>query len=33
VLATAIRMVAQHIRPEHRDAARRALTRGLDENV
>jgi uncharacterized membrane protein YkvA (DUF1232 family) len=31
VLAAAIRMVAQHIRPEHRDAARRALARGLDE--
>ena len=31
VLAVAIRMVAQHIRPEHRDAARRALARGLDE--
>jgi uncharacterized membrane protein YkvA (DUF1232 family) len=31
VLAAAIRMVAQHIRPEHRDAARRALACGLDE--
>ena len=31
VLAAAIRLVAQHIRPEHRDAARRALVRGLDE--
>jgi uncharacterized membrane protein YkvA (DUF1232 family) len=31
VLAAAIRMVAQHIRPEHRDAARRALASGLDE--
>ena len=31
VLAAAIRMVAQHIRPEHRDAARRALARGMDE--
>jgi uncharacterized membrane protein YkvA (DUF1232 family) len=31
VLAAAIRMVAQHIRPEHREAARRALARGLDE--
>jgi uncharacterized membrane protein YkvA (DUF1232 family) len=31
VLAAAIRMVAQHIRPEHRDAARRVLARGLDQ--
>ena len=31
VFAAAIRMVAQHIRPEHRDAARRALARGMDE--
>jgi uncharacterized membrane protein YkvA (DUF1232 family) len=31
VLAAAIRMVAQHIRPEHREAARRTLARGLDE--
>jgi uncharacterized membrane protein YkvA (DUF1232 family) len=30
VLATAIRMVASHIRPDHRDAARAALQRGLD---
>jgi uncharacterized membrane protein YkvA (DUF1232 family) len=30
VLATAIRMVAAHIRPEHRDAARAALKRGLE---
>jgi uncharacterized membrane protein YkvA (DUF1232 family) len=29
VLATAIRMVAVHIKPEHRDAARAALKRGL----
>ena len=29
VLATAIRMVAAHIRPEHRDAARKALARGM----
>ena len=28
VLATAIRMVASHITPEHRDAARAALKRG-----
>jgi uncharacterized membrane protein YkvA (DUF1232 family) len=27
VLATAIRVVAAHIMPEHRDAARRALAR------
>jgi uncharacterized membrane protein YkvA (DUF1232 family) len=31
VLATAIRMVATHIRPEHRDAARAALKRGIDQ--
>ena len=31
MLATAIRMVAGHITPEHRDAARAALKRGLDE--
>jgi uncharacterized membrane protein YkvA (DUF1232 family) len=30
VLATALRMVAAHIRPEHRDAARAALARGLE---
>ena len=30
VLATAIRMVATHIRPEHRDAARAVLKRGID---
>jgi uncharacterized membrane protein YkvA (DUF1232 family) len=30
VLATAIRMVASHITPEHRDAARAALKRGID---
>ena len=29
VLATAVRMVAAHIRPEHRDAARAALARGM----
>ena len=29
VLATAVRLVASHLRPEHRDAARRALARGL----
>ena len=30
VLATAIRMVSSHIKPEHREAAHAALTRGLD---
>ncbi len=30
VLATAIRMVAAHITPEHRDAARAALKRGIE---
>jgi uncharacterized membrane protein YkvA (DUF1232 family) len=30
VLATAIRMVATHILPEHREAARAALRRGMD---
>jgi uncharacterized membrane protein YkvA (DUF1232 family) len=29
VLATAIRLVASHITPEHRDAARAALKRGI----
>ncbi len=31
VLATAIRMVASHITPEHRGAAHAAMTRGLEE--
>ena len=31
VLATALRMVASHIKPEHRDAARTALKRGLED--
>jgi uncharacterized membrane protein YkvA (DUF1232 family) len=31
VLATALRLVATHIRPEHREAARQALARGLDQ--
>jgi len=31
VLATALRLVASHIRPEHREAARQALSRGLDQ--
>ena len=30
VLVTALRMVAGHIRPEHREAARRALAGGLN---
>jgi uncharacterized membrane protein YkvA (DUF1232 family) len=30
VLAAALRLVATHIRPEHRDAARAALARGMD---
>jgi uncharacterized membrane protein YkvA (DUF1232 family) len=29
VLATAIRMVAAHLRPAHREAARRTLARGM----
>ena len=33
VLATAIRLVATHIRPEHRDAARAALKRGIDQEA
>ncbi len=32
VLATAIRLVASHIAPEHRDAARAALKRGIDQD-
>ena len=32
VLATAIRMVAVHIRPEHRAAARAALARGMQDD-
>lgn len=31
VLATAIRMVSSHIKPEHREAAHAALTRGLNK--
>src|ERR1700710_2939219 len=30
ILATALRMVATHITPEHRDAARAALKRGVE---
>ena len=33
VLATAIRLVAAHITPDHRDAARAALQRGLDREI
>src|SRR6201988_3642203 len=33
VLATAIRLVAVHITPEHRDAARGALKRALEPEV
>ena len=31
VLVTALRMIAGHIRPEHREAARRALAGGLND--
>jgi hypothetical protein len=31
VLAAALRLVASHIRPEHHEAARQALARGLDQ--
>jgi uncharacterized membrane protein YkvA (DUF1232 family) len=31
VLATAIKLVASHIRPEHREAAKRAIARGMAE--
>ncbi len=31
ILATAIRLVAGHVTPEHREAARAALTRGVAE--
>jgi len=33
VLATALRMVASHIKPEHRDAARAVLKRGLEDDA
>jgi uncharacterized membrane protein YkvA (DUF1232 family) len=29
VLATALKLVASHLRPEHRDAAKVAIARGL----
>ena len=31
VLATAVKLVSSHMRPEHRDAARQAIARGLAE--
>ena len=31
ILATALRMVATHINDDHREAAKRAMARGLDE--
>ena len=31
VLATALRLVASHLRPAHREAAKRAMARGLAE--
>lgn len=33
VLVTALRMVANNIRPDHRDAARQALQRGLEGDL
>ncbi len=33
ILATAMRIVASHITPEHREAAKAALERGLKEEV
>lgn len=33
VLATALRLVASHIKPEHRDAAHAALKCGLEDDV
>ena len=33
VLATAIRLVAAHIKPEHRDAARAALKWGIEQEA
>jgi len=32
VLATAVKLVSSHMRPEHRDAARQAIARGLAES-
>lgn len=33
ILLTALRMVTAHLRPEHREAARRALARGLADTA
>ena len=33
ILATALRIVSSHITPEHRDAAKAALERGLNEET
>jgi uncharacterized membrane protein YkvA (DUF1232 family) len=33
VLVTALRLVATNIRPDHREAARQALSRGVDEDL
>jgi uncharacterized membrane protein YkvA (DUF1232 family) len=32
VLATALKLVSSHLRPEHRDAAKQAIARGLAES-
>src|SRR5262249_47363269 len=32
VLVTALRIVARHVKPEHREAARQALARGLADD-
>jgi uncharacterized membrane protein YkvA (DUF1232 family) len=32
VLATALKLVASHMRPAHRDAAKAAIARGLTED-
>lgn len=33
VLATALRLVTSHIKPEHQEAARAALARGVDDDA
>jgi len=33
VLVTALRLVATHIRPDHREAARQALVRGTEGDL
>jgi uncharacterized membrane protein YkvA (DUF1232 family) len=33
VLVTALRLVAGHIRPDHREAARQVLARGVDDDL